>query len=186
MLGPDRLIASFCAAAALAAPIVARADERADCTRGDGTLLAGVVIAKPSFVEGKPLKGIPLTHTHIRIRGDADGKVYDLAVDDVFAAGYDPHVSEVPSPLDSIVIGEHLEACGLPYAGGMHWVHTNCGDTPTSKDPDGWLKEIDAAGAAGPNLEDSQKYCYLWSGHGSSHHRKRHSKTQQSADVSAY
>lgn len=180
MRRPNLLIVSFCAATALAPPVVAWADEGADCASGDGTLLAGVVIAKPSFVRGKPLKGIPLTHTHIRIRGDADGKLYDLAVDDVFAAGYDPHVSKVPSPLSSIAIGEHLEACGLPYAGGMHWVHTNCGDTPTAQDPNGWLKVIDATGAIGPNLEDSQKYCYLWPKNGASHHRKHHQKIPQS------
>ena len=167
-------------AIALASPIAAQADEQADCANGDGTLLAGVVIAKPTFVGGKPLKGIPLTHTHIRIRGDADGKVYDLAVDDVFAAGYDPHVSKIPSPLSSIAVGEHVEACGLPYAGGMHWVHTNCGATPTAQDPNGWLKIVDAAGAVGPNLEASQKYCYLWPKKNTSHHRRRSPKTPQS------
>jgi len=166
-------IVTASAALALASPFVARADDRADCTAGDGTLLSGVVIAKPAFVRGKPLKGIPLSHTHIRIRGDADGQAYDLAVDDVFAAGYRPHVSEVPPPLDGIAVGQHLEACGLPYPGGMHWVHTNCGDTPSRQDPNGWLKVIDASGAAGPNLEDSQKYCYLWPHKHSSHRRPR-------------
>lgn len=170
------LLFSVGAAIALALPAIARPDDRADCAKGDGTLLAGVVIAKPTFASGKKLRGIPLTHTHIRIRGDADGKAYDLAVDDVFAAGYQPHVAEVPAPLASIAVGDHLEACGLPYAGGMHWVHTNCGDTPTRQDPDGWLKVIDASGAAGPNLEDSQKYCYLWP----RKHKSHHSKTRQS------
>jgi hypothetical protein len=116
-------------------PAMAWADDRADCAAGDGTLLTGVVIASPTFAKGKPLRGIPLTHTHIRIRGDSDGKTYDLAVDDVYAAGYDPRLSVVPPPLSAITAGQHLEACGLPYAGGMHWVHTNCGDTPTAQDP---------------------------------------------------
>lgn len=172
------LFVSSCAVATLALSGVARADDQSDCAKADGKLLAGVVIAPPSFVGGKSLKGIPLTHTHIRIKGDADGKVYDLAVDDVFAAGYDPHASTVPAPLSSIAVGAHLEACGIPYAGGMHWVHTNCGDTPTAQDPDGWLKVIDATGAAGPNLEDSQKYCYLWPKGGK--HKKHHSKTPPS------
>ena len=170
------VIVSCCTAIVLASPVVARADDRADCASGDGTLLSGVVVSKPSFTTGKSLRGIPLTHTHIRIRGDADGKIYDLAVDDVFAAGYDPHVATVPAPLDAITPGEHLEACGLPYAGGMHWVHTNCGDAPTAQDPNGWLKVVDAAGAAGPNLEDNQKYCYLWHNGGASHQRKRPTK----------
>jgi len=167
------------AAAALlmvASASLAWADDRADCAAGDGTLLTGVAIAAPTFAQGRPLQGIPLTHTHIRIRGDADGKTYDLAVDDVFAAGYDPRVAAVPAPLNGIVAGTHLEACGLPYAGGMHWVHTNCGDTRTAKDPNGWLKIVDAAGAAGPNLEDSQKYCYLWP-KGTTSHRRRHHKS---------
>ena len=176
MLRIGHLMVSVGAAMLMALPLTSRADDRADCAKGDGTLLAGVVIAKPTFASGKKLKGIPLTHTHIRIRGDADGKAYDLAVDDVFAAGFNPHVAEVPAPLASIAVGQHLEACGLPYAGGMHWVHTNCGDTPTAQDPDGWLKTIDASGAVGPNLEDSQKYCYLWP----RKHKRHHARTQQS------
>lgn len=174
MLSPSASILSCCAALALASPGTARADDQADCARADGTLLTGVVVARPTFAGGRPLRGIPLTHTHVRIRGDADGKIYDLAVDDVFAAGYDPRVPAVPAPLDAIAAGQRLQACGLPYAGGMHWVHTNCGDTPTAEDPDGWLKLVDATGVAGPNLEGSQKYCYLWRKAGSSHHRKRH------------
>lgn len=179
MLQSGHWLLLVAAAIALASPIAARADERADCTTGDGTLLSGVVIAKPTFVDGKRLKGIPLTHTHIRIRGDADGKAYDLAVDDVFAAGYQPHVSAIPAPLDSIGVGDHLEACGIPYAGGMHWVHTNCGDTPSPQDPAGWLKVIDAAGTVGPNLEDSQKYCYLWPHKHKHPQRRQHPQSRQ-------
>lgn len=163
------------AAVIVCLPSAAWADDRADCAAGDGTLLTGVVIASPAFATGKSLRGIPLSHTHIRIRGDADGKTYDLAVDDVFAPGYAPQLDAVPAPLSSIVVGQHLEACGLPYAGGMHWVHTNCGAVPTAQDPKGWLKILDAAGAAGPNLENSLKYCYLWPGGAvSAHHRRRH------------
>lgn len=154
------------------------ADDRSDCTANAGTLLSGVVIGAPTYVSGKPLKGIPLSHTHIRIRGDSDGQTYDLAVDDVFAAGFDVQRDVVPPPLDTIGAGTHVEACGIPYAGGMHWVHTNCGDTPTAQDPNGWLKVVDAAGAAGPNLEDSPKYCYLWPKGGSTH--KRHRKNSPS------
>jgi hypothetical protein len=164
----------------MASPAIAWADDRTDCATGDGTLLTGVVMASPTFVSGKPLQGIPLTHTHIRIRGDVDGKTYDLAVDDVFAAGYEPQLSSVPPPLSSIVVGQHLEACGLPYAGGMHWVHTNCGDTPTAQDPNGWLKVIGPAGTVGPNLEDSQKYCYLWPKGTAATHRSRHHKAPES------
>jgi hypothetical protein len=157
----------------LALPVAAWADDRAACAAGDGTLLTGVVVAQPAYAPGKPLQGIPLSHTHIRIRGDQDGKTYDIAVDDVFASGYDPQVETVPAPLNAIQPGQHLEACGIPYAGGMHWVHTNCGATPTPKDPNGWLKVLDATGTAGPNLEDSQKYCSLWPARAVRRHRRR-------------
>jgi hypothetical protein len=162
-------------AALVLSPATVWADDRADCAAGDGTLLTGSVIAAPTFATGRPLHGIPLTHTHIRIRGDADGQPYDLAVDDVFAAGYEPRRAEVPPPLSTIVVGQHLSACGIAYPGGMHWVHTNCGDTPTAQDPNGWLKVVDAAGVDGPNLEDSQKYCYLWAqGASAARHGRRH------------
>ena len=155
-------------------PLLAVADDAIDCKAGDGTLLVGTVLSAPTDVPGKPLRGIPLRHTHIRIRGESDEKMYDLAVDDVFAAGYQVSSDAVPPPLNSIQVGQRLEACGLPYTGGMHWVHTNCGDIPTPQDPNGWLKVIDANGVAGPNLEDSQKYCYLWPKNGSSHRRRHH------------
>ncbi len=171
---PRDLLACAGAALFIVLPARARADDFTDCSNGSGTLLTGVVIASPTFAPGKPRHGIPLSHTHIRIRGDSDGKSYDLAVDDVFAAGYVPQRSVVPPPLDAISVGQHLEACGLPYPGGMHWVHTNCGDTPTTQDPNGWLKVMDAAGRVGPNLEDSQKYCYLWSKSAAAAYGKRH------------
>jgi len=160
--------------AALAVPQVALGDDASDCSAARGTFLIGTVLSAPTDVPGKPLRGIPLRHTHIRIRGDADGKTYDLAVDDVFAAGYQVSGDTVPAPLNSIQVGQRLEACGLPYSGGMHWVHNNCGDTPTAQDPNGWLKVIDANGVAGPNLEDSQRYCYLWPKNGSKHRRRHH------------
>ncbi len=168
---PSSACALALSLAALALPQLALADDASDCSAGDGTLLVGTVLSAPTDVPGKPLRGIPLRHTHIRIRGDADGKTYDLAVDDVFAAGYQVSGDTVPAPLNSIQVGQRLEACGLPYAGGMHWVHNNCGDTPTAHDPNGWLKVIGANGVAGPNLEDSQKYCYLWPKNGSKRHR---------------
>jgi hypothetical protein len=137
------------------------------------------VAAMILFALGRPLQGIPLSHTHIRIRGDADGKTYDLAVDDVFASGFRPQEDIVPPPLSAIAVGQHLQACGLPYAGGMHWVHTNCGDTPTPQDPSGWLKVVDAAGVPGPNLEGSQTYCYLWPKNASAGHRQRRQRVPE-------
>jgi hypothetical protein len=161
------------AAVYLALPATAWSDDLAACAAGDGTLLTGVVISAPTYASGRPLQGIPLSHTHIKLRGDQDGKTYDVAVDNVFASGYDPQVEAVPAPLDTIQPGQHVEACGIPYVGGMHWVHTNCGATPTKQDPNGWLKVLDATGTAGPNLEDSQKYCSLWPARAVRRHRRR-------------
>ena len=147
---------------ALCGSSAARADDASDCQAAAGSYLTGVVLAQPTFARGSRLRGIELSHTHVKLVGDADGKTYDIAVDDVYAGGYRPHQEAVPPPLDVIKTGDRLSLCGLPYRGGMHWVHTNCGDKPTRQDPDGWLKEIGPDGVAGPNLEDSTKYCYLW------------------------
>jgi hypothetical protein len=149
----------------LLAGSAARADDASDCQAAAGTYLSGVVHSKPSFARGSRLHGIELSHTHIKLVGDADGQTYDIAVDDVFASGYKRSKEGVPPPLDEIKTGDHLSLCGIPYKGGMHWVHTNCGDTPTAQDPNGWLKEIGADGSDGPNLEGSTTYCYLWPKH---------------------
>jgi hypothetical protein len=150
------------AVAALASCGAARADDASDCQAAAGTYLTGVVLATPTFARGSSLRGIELSHTHVKLIGDADAKTYDVAVDDVFASGYRPRQESVPSPLDQIRTGDRLSLCGIPYKGGMHWVHTNCGDAPSARDPDGWLKKIGADGTTGPNLEDSTRYCYLW------------------------
>jgi hypothetical protein len=149
-------------AAALVACTAARADDASDCQAASGSYLTGVVRAPPTFARGSRLHGIELSHTHVQLIGDADAKTYDIAVDDVFASGYRPRQEGVPAPLDQIKTGDRLSLCGMPYKGGMHWVHTNCGDTPTPQDPDGWLKEIAADGSTGANLEGSTAYCYLW------------------------
>jgi hypothetical protein len=149
-------------AAAFACSGAARADDASDCAAAAGSYLTGVVQRAPTFVSGSRLHGIELSHTHVKLTGDADGKTYDIAIDDVFASGYRPHQEAVPAPLDQIHAGDHLSLCGIPYDGGMHWVHDNCGDTPSRRDPDGWLKKIAADGTTGPNLESSTKYCYLW------------------------
>ncbi len=140
----------------------ARADDASDCEAAAGSYLTGVAQDAPVFVNGSRLHGIELSHTHVKLTGDADGKTYDIAIDDVFASGYRPRQEVVPAPLDQIHAGDHLSLCGIPFKGGMHWVHNNCGDSPTHQDPNGWLKEIAADGTTGPNLEASTSYCYLW------------------------
>ena len=48
-----------------------------------------------------------------KLRGD-DGRFYDIAIDDVFAAGYDQAGESVPAPLSRIQPGNRLELCGKP------------------------------------------------------------------------
>lgn len=137
------------------------ADDAQACAASRGTLLVGKVVSPPTFRDGIFRKGVELSHTHLSLKGD-DGKTYDVAIDNVFASGYAQNTKGVPAPLNSIAVGDKLEVCGIPFSGGIHWVHNNCGDAPTRSDPNGWLKIIQPGGNVGPNLEDSQKYCYLW------------------------
>jgi hypothetical protein len=139
-------------------------DEQNACSSGAGTLLIGTVISGPHFAHGYDLHGVELSHTHIRLR-DVSGQIYDIAIDDVFAGGYDQAGEHVPASLSRIQPGDRLELCGKPYARGrpgMDWVHSNCGDQPTPDKPNGWVKVIGPDGGPGPNLEANQEYCRLW------------------------
>ena len=139
----------------------AYADDAQQCRASGGALLVGQVVSAPKFKHGMFRKGVELSHTHLKLQGD-DGSIYDVAIDNVFASGYQPNSKKVPAPLNAIAVGDRLEACGIPFQGGMHWVHNNCGDRPARSDPDGWLKVIRPGGRVGPNLEDSRTYCSLW------------------------
>jgi hypothetical protein len=146
-------------------PFFAWAGEKEACQAAAGQLLVGHVVTAPTFKHGTFKKGVELSHTHLTLRGDADGKRYDIAIDNVFADGYQKGLAKVPPPLNTIAVGDALELCGLPFAGGMHWVHNNCGDSPVPQDPNGWIKRLLPDGSAGPNLESSQTFCYLWPHH---------------------
>jgi hypothetical protein len=149
--------------ALLAIAPVCHADEKSDCDAAAGTYLTGVVTAAPSFKKASSSKkGIPLSHTHLTLKADQDGKKYDVAIDNVFADGYKKNLKKVPASLATIANGDKLSVCGQPFPGGIHWVHTNCGDTPTKQDPNGWLKKIGDDGQPGDNLEGATTYCYLW------------------------
>lgn len=143
----------------------ARADEAADCAANAGSYLTGVVAVAPYYKGGRDRKGVELSHTHVTIIGDADGKRYDVAMDNVFASGYDAAGPHVPSPLSGILQGDHLGLCGqlYPDGSGIHWVHTNCGDKPSAAKPNGWVRKLDAGGQPTTgNLEDNGEYCRLW------------------------
>jgi hypothetical protein len=160
-----RLIAAV--AFYLSTVAAAHADEAAQCRANAGTYLTGHVTGGPNFARGRhPLHGIELSHTHLMILSDQDGRSWDIAVDNVFAAGYDSAGETVPAPLSHLRVGDRLEMCGRPYEDdgrpGMDWVHTNCGAAPTARKPNGWLKLLAANGTPGGNLESAEEYCRLW------------------------
>jgi hypothetical protein len=143
----------------------ARADEAAQCQTNGGTFLTGSVTQGPTFAHGHLRKGVELSHTHLRLLSDQDGRSYDVAIDNVFATGYDAAGESVPEPLSTIRAGDRLELCGKRFTHGgrgIDWVHTNCGERPRPAQPDGWVKVLPPDGIPGPNLEDSQEYCRLW------------------------
>jgi hypothetical protein len=143
----------------------ARADEAAQCRANAGTYLTGSVTAAPSFASGRPRDGVELSHTHLTLLSDQDEQSYNVAIDNVFATGYDAAGESVPAPLSTIRTGDRLELCGKRFTRGglgIDWVHTNCGETPNAAQPDGWVKALAADGTPSPNLEDSREYCRLW------------------------
>ena len=153
------------AALLLSVPDLARADAASDATQcrdSAGSFLAGTVIQAPRFVPGRERRrGVYLSHTRLTLRGD-DGQSYDIAIDNVFADGYRRNQSSVPAPLNTVQVGDRLELCGQPFPDGLHWVHTNCGETPTPDKPNGWLRKVGTDGFAGDNMEDNETFCRLW------------------------
>ncbi|GAB3453178.1 hypothetical protein GCM10027321_02950 [Massilia terrae] len=147
------------------AAATAAADERQSCEAASGAWRSGVVLQGPRFAHGQFRQGIELSHTHLKLRADQDGQVYDVAIDNVFASGYRPGQPVVPAPIDGIREGDHLSLCGQLYDRGIgiHFVHTNCGQSPAPNHPDGWLRVVDRSGQSGDNLESSTNYCPLFS-----------------------
>jgi opacity protein-like surface antigen len=147
-----------------AASSAAMADERQACQAADGAYLSGVVVKGPKFAHGQYRQGVELSHTHLKLRADQDGQVYDVAIDNVFANGYQPGSRDVPAPIDTIRVNDRLSLCGQLYdrGVGIHFVHTNCGQPPSSSRPDGWIRVVDGSGRAGPNLESNTNFCPLF------------------------
>lgn len=145
--------------------LVASASEQSTCTANKGAFLTGTVTSGPKFASGSYIDGVQTSHTHVNLKADQDGKTYDVAMDNVYAVDYVKNASAVPASLGAIKVGSRLEVCGEKYTSGttgIHWVHSNCGATPATTAPNGWVKQISSSGAIGSNLERSQNYCYLW------------------------
>lgn len=144
---------------------LALADDKSACEAGQGSYRSGTVVKGPVFAHGQYRQGVELSHTHLSLRADQDGRTYDVAIDNVFANGFDARQPGVPAPINAIRVGDRLELCGQLYdrGVGIHFVHASCG-TPTPAHPDGWIKE-----GSGANLEASTAYCGLFEGR-----RQRH------------
>jgi hypothetical protein len=142
----------------------ASADDAAQCRADAGTYLIGIVVGPPKFAHGRFRKGIELSHTHLRVQSDRDSKIYDIAVDNLFTAGYDGRTPGIPPALRSIHPNDRVEVCGAPYSrgNGIHWVHPTCGHRPNPEHPNGWLKVIEPDGHASPNLESNTSFCPLF------------------------
>jgi hypothetical protein len=156
------------------ANVSAWCDDRLHCESVDGTYLSGTVIKGPVFKHGQYKHGIELSHTHVSLLADQDGKTYDVAIDNVFANGYDPRRAGIPAPLDAIKVKDRLELCGQLYSRGvgLHFVHTNCGASPTPQHPDGWIKELANDGRPGVNLDANTSFCRLFPGQRSRQHSR--------------
>jgi hypothetical protein len=81
----------------LAVCSAARADEAAQCRANAGTYLTGTVTDGPTPAPGHGRDGVELSHTHLKLMSDQDGRSYDVAIDNVFATGYDGAGESVPT-----------------------------------------------------------------------------------------
>lgn len=143
----------------------ALASEQTTCTANKGSYLTGTVTTAPKFYTSSTvIQGIRLTHTRLYLRADQDGKTYDVAMDNVYAVDYVKNATTMPPSLAAIKLNSRLSLCGQKYTSGtgIHWVHSNCGDVPTTSAPNGSVKVLSSSGSVGLNLERSQNYCYLW------------------------
>lgn len=159
------IVKSLVLCAMLSQSLLALASEQTQCTAAAGAFLTGTVTSSPQFAAASTtIKGIKLSHTHLNLRADQDGKTYDVAIDNVFAVDYVKNSSSMPPSLAAIKMNSRLEVCGAKYTSGVgiHWVHTDCNATPSSSAPDGWVKVIGTGGTVGSNIERNQSYCYLW------------------------
>lgn len=158
------MLRPFIALAVALAASSAFADEAANCSAGAGSYLSGTVVGAPKFTHGRFRKGIELSHTHLRLREDRSGRIYDVAIDNVFASGYQRNEPVVPAPINEIRLNDRLAVCGALYdrGDGIHWVHPTCRGRPSPQHPDGWLKRIGSDGKASDNFEANTSYCRIF------------------------
>ncbi|WP_255422927.1 hypothetical protein [Undibacterium sp. FT79W] len=141
------------------------ADDKMACDTGKGSYVTGKVTSGPKFKSGKFLKGVELSHTHLKVKVDESGDIYDVAIDNVFANGYVKNSKKIPPSLKQIAVGDSVELCGQEYTDGtkgIHWVHTDCGKTPSPNKPNGFIKIVKQDGSVSDNLESLETYCPLW------------------------
>ncbi|HEX7644142.1 MAG TPA: hypothetical protein VF472_18210 [Burkholderiaceae bacterium] len=154
------------AALLMSASLHAMASDQSDCAAGAGAYVSGTVVSGPVFAAAtQTLQGVQLSHTHLKLLSDQDGQTYDVAIDNVYAVDYVLNSNTVPKSLAAIHVNDHLATCGALYTSGgpgTHWVHNNCGATPTASAPNGFIKKAPARGPVYANLERSTAYCYLW------------------------
>lgn len=149
----------------LSQSLCALASEQTTCTANKGAFLTGSVTTSPKFQAAtQTIQGVQISHTIMYIKADQDSKSYQVAMDNVYAVDYVKNSTSIPPSLAALKAGTRVELCGQKYSdgSGIHWVHSNCGATPTTSAPNGWVKTISTSGTIGANLERSQTYCYLW------------------------
>lgn len=149
----------------LSQSLYAIASEQSTCTANKGAYITGTVVSAPKFAAASTtIEGVKLTHTRLNLRADQDGKTYDVAIGNVYAVDHVKNASTMPPSLAAIKVNERLGLCGKKYTSGtgIHWVHSNCGDVPTTSAPNGWVKVIAASGSVSASKTRSQNYCYLW------------------------
>ena len=69
-------------------------------------------------------------------------------MDNVYAYDYVKNANAMPASLAAIKVNDRLELCGELYTSGspgIHWVHSNCGATPSTSAPTADARMISSA-----------------------------------------
>jgi hypothetical protein len=143
----------------------AYATDATTCATNKGTYLSGPITTSSKFQSAtQTIDGVQVSHTIMYIKADQDGRSYQVAMDNVYATDYVKNSTSMPPSLAALTAGKRVEVCGQKYSdgSGIHWVHSNCGATPTTSAPNGFVKTVSSTGTISANLERSQAYCYLW------------------------